>query len=494
MDINSWSASVSSDWIKVLPSGGTLPMTDPIKITVQSADTLTYDVDGVITFNVGGKIFLKHVKRCVPRIKNVRYELSFEAGEIDLCGENIESAITNISGFTIYELDNGTEDTKPNKITYNDISFSYEISGITYGILPKNDEEINDGKNITVIGTWNNASYSASTTQKGMSDDDISNKGSAGSGIIYNGFDFAPEAKNKKVEGCTQGTFEYAFTGKRIASQGILTGITPCGNAVTLESSQGNSSDIPSENIVLSCNDSSININGLTVEYPTNTTYSDKRYVITATIVDTEARVIPRPISTNLYVPAGSCASGYKVWIFADKQYLSETNSDIVTLTYFATDSDIVPSKVSDIPINQRIYENVILDLPENEDLLQYFILGSKTVKNGTNQQKVEFKKFTTESDIQFIFNAHLNDIASQNSAVITKPSDISGAIYRYIYTNEIMCVESDMQTRWVDSGEVKCEEKDNLYRWINEGEPTCEDGDDLRRWINSGETKCENS
>ena len=73
MDINSWSASVSSDWIELSQSGGTLPMTEPIKITVQSANTLTYDVDGVITFNVGGKIFLKHVKRCVPRIKNVRY-------------------------------------------------------------------------------------------------------------------------------------------------------------------------------------------------------------------------------------------------------------------------------------------------------------------------------------------------------------------------------------------------------------------------------------
>ena len=41
-------------------------------------------------------------------INNIKYKLTFDANEIDVCS-NVESAITNISGYTIYELDNGTE-------------------------------------------------------------------------------------------------------------------------------------------------------------------------------------------------------------------------------------------------------------------------------------------------------------------------------------------------------------------------------------------------
>lgn len=489
MDINSWSAEVNKDWIIVTPMSGTLPMTQPVKVEVVSATTMTYDVNGTIVLNIGGSILIKHVKRCAPRINNIRYELTFDAGEIDLCGD-VESAITNLSGFTIYELDNGTEQRDVTSLSFDDVSFTYTIDGITYAMLPKNDDELNTGKAVTVNGLWNGATHSVDTTQEGMSEDDITNEGSGGGGIMYRGFDFAPEAKNKTVESCTQGQFTYTFTGKRIESQGILTGITPCGNVAVLDVGEGGGSNIPSEYIKLSCHNSEITINDLTVSYPTNTTYSDKRYVITASIVDSEARVLPRSVSTNLYVPAGSCASGYKVWIFADKQYLPEIDSDVVTLTYFATDSDIIPTRVSDIPINERIYENVMLDSPIGE-LSQYFTLGSKTVKNNTNQQKVTFKKFTTESDIQFVFKAHLNDIISQNSAIIIKPSDMSGAIYKWLDTDETKCEISDFQYKWVDTDQFVCEEGNTIFRWID-AEITCTDGSEAYRWLDTDEITCE--
>lgn len=494
MDINSWSADVSSDWIVVTPKSGTLPMTQPIKVEVVSATTVTYDVNGTITLNIGGEVFFKHVKRCAPRIKNIKYKLTFDANEIDVCS-NVESAITNISGYTIYELDNGTEQEELYEgLSFNDISFTYTIDGISYAMLPKNDEELNTGRTVDVNGVWNGAMHSASTTQNGLTEDDIKNKGSGSGGVMYKDFDFAPETKNKRVESCTHGEFIYAFTGKRIESQGILTGVTPCGNVIVLDVGQGGGSDIPSEFIKLSCDSSEITIDGLTVKYPTNTSYSDKKYVITASIVDSGASVTPRSISTNLYVPAGSCASGYKVWIFSDKQYLPEISSDVVTLTYFATDSDIVPTKVSDIPISERIYENVMLDAPVGE-ISQYFTVGAKTIKNGTNQQKVTFKEFDVETDMHFTFKAHLNDIISQNSAVIIKPSDTSSAIYRWIDTEDTICEKSDIQERWVDTEETKCEEKANLYRWVDTDETTCEDSEDLYRWIlDSNEMKCENS
>lgn len=464
MDINTWSVTADKSWIRVSPTGGTLPGDINCSISADTATGLTPDSDGTVTITIGDKTYTKKVKQCTPGVIGVEYELEINAtGTFNTCATNTGSVITSINGITYTALDNDNviRDEKP--LTPGEASLQYIVDGKNYAALPKNDAAINGGRDVTIIGTWNGVEATVTVHQEGLSEDEISSTGKTNVTITYNSMDFNSSCKNITTTSCLGGTINFSIDGSRITKTGGKTGITKCGNAITYGNKSETSEPITNDKIKYTCDSSDVNISADgTITYPTNETMSPIVYTITAVVNDSSVTIVPSPITTTLTVIDGECGGAYKVYIFTDKSYVSYNGTEDATLTYFATRNDYygdnVPPSLDDalshIPKEDRIADNLVVSQVTSFTTVTLKDAKKDTVNNVMTIKAdfAEVRKREGERGNTYVFKATYNEKIVSNNV----------SIYQYTQYENILPYSDYIIFRYV-WGETDGEDLDTL-------------------------------
>lgn len=379
MDDNKWTATTSTSWIW-FDEGKTLKTItgeggQDISIYVDEATEPTTNVNGIITISANGTTFTKEINRCSPTVVDSTNTLDFRvyfsqinSGMAGSC-ENGTSAsdsygvkIRDIKLTTVDTYSNGSSKTTEKQLYESDVNIKYILpNGTSYNALPSNkeqDREINvklELKQNTSIyaPTADQKSqdiqvpYKYKFTQQGIKDVNgnyiesrLHDIGYSSESTVIRNFDISPSCKGQSSPSCSAGSYTFDVKGQNVTVFGAKTGLTECGEQVTIGGGKEEPHDISASDVTFSVSPSQYaNFNGNVLNYLENDTRTTQRdLAITASYGGYTAETTYTVIASN------EC--GAPIYIVARYSINSEDNESVdytggtATFTYYLSYSE----------------------------------------------------------------------------------------------------------------------------------------------------------
>ena len=379
MDDNKWTATTSTSWIW-FDEGKTLKTItgeggQDISIYVDEATEPTTNVNGIITISANGTTFTKEINRCSPTVVDSTNTLDFRvyfsqinSGMAGSC-ENGTSAsdsygvkIRDIKLTTVDTYSNGNSKTTEKPLYESDVNIKYILpNGTSYNTLPSNKEQDRE-VNVKLELKQNTSIYAPTAdqksedittpykykfTQQGIKDVNgnyiesrLHDIGYSSESTVIRNFDISPSCKGQSSSSCSAGSYTFDVKGQNVTVFGAKTGLTECGEQVTIGGGKEEPHDISASDVTFSVNPTQYaNFNGNVLNYLENDTRTTPRVLnITASYGGYTAETTYTVIASN------EC--GAPIYIVARYSINSEDNESVdytggtATFTYYLSYSE----------------------------------------------------------------------------------------------------------------------------------------------------------
>lgn len=460
MDENKWTASTSTSWIwfdedhtikTITGVGG-----QNIVVYVDEAEEPTSDVEGTVVITVtkyndkgeeiGSTTITRIITRCAPCIVSTSKTLEFEILKSGDMAGPCENGVGKNDGLglridymkltTVEYYSNGNSKETTKNLYSPDVVITYILpGGEEYSYLPQNKAQ---DRQVTVrVQLVSDSSVRSEKTfwQRGILDEtgnykNITNIGDTSAPTVtYEGFDINP--KDTYSDGCEAGEQQFSVTGTKVTTYGSKSGLTECGEQVTLGGESPERIDISTcciNDVVFSVDETNIatmDSNGL-LRYPENTT---RREPITLHV---HATLGDKTTGTTYNVSYGTdCGDCLYLVLKSDVGFV-ETTGGTITFKYYLSEYEngdemsavkngnitfSCPSNVTrksdEGPTEKGVYTTVI-EIPANNigDSWTFTATCDSNVVCNSNQQTVSIKSYKNvlpECDY-FVFNYKWND------------------------------------------------------------------------------------
>lgn len=379
MDDNKWTATTSTSWIW-FDEGKTLKTItgeggQDISIYVDEATEPTTNVNGIITISANGTTFTKEINRCSPTVVGSTNTLDFRvyfsqinSGMAGSC-ENGTSAsdsygvkIRDIKLTTVDTYSNGNSKTTEKPLYESDVNIKYILpNGTSYNALPSNKEQDRE-VNVKLELKQNTSIYAPTAdqksedittpykykfTQQGIKDVNgnyiesrLHDIGYSSESTVIRNFDISPSCKGQSSSSCSAGSYTFDVKGQNVTVFGAKTGLTECGEQITIGGGKEEPHDISASDVTFSVSPTQYaNFNGNVLNYLENDTRTTPR------VLDITASYGGYTAETT-YTVIASSECGAPIYIVARYSINSEDNESVdytggtATFTYYLSYSE----------------------------------------------------------------------------------------------------------------------------------------------------------
>ena len=377
MNDNKWTATTSTSWIwfdeaktlkAITGEGG-----QDIRIYVDEATEPTANLNGTITIKANGTTFTKEINRCSPTVVGTTNTLDFKIDFTQIYGglagpcENGKSAadpngvkIRNIKLTTVETYSNGNSKTTEKPLNESDVNIKYILpNDESYNVLPSNKEQDRE-VNVKLELKQNTSIYAPTAdqkredittpykykfTQQGIKDvngnyieDRLHDIGYSSESTDIRNFDISPSCKDQLSSSCSAGKYAFDVQGQNVTVFGAKTGLTECGERVTIGGVEEESHNISASDVIFSVSPTQsqyASFVGNELHYSENNSRTmPRRLYITATYGGHTAETTYTVIASN------EC--GDPIYIVArckDKEYIDYAGGT-ATFTYYLSYSE----------------------------------------------------------------------------------------------------------------------------------------------------------